>query len=108
MEKKYEPPEHKNKKQKPDPELEKKLFAANLQKREYAKRIGKKILMQMTVPEMNLWSQFDSFFNQLTKISSILKPKMPEAEKKQIINEQLGMIEVPDLVYLPTNPRFKV
>jgi len=43
--------------------------------------------MQMTVPEMNLWNQFDSFFNSLTKISSILKPKIPELEKKQIIND---------------------
>lgn len=84
------------------------MFNKNQVKRSYAKNLGKKIIMQMSMPEMNLWNQFDSFFNAITKISSILKPKFPKPEKKSIINEQIKIIQVPELVYLPTNPRFKV
>ena len=62
----------------------------------------------MSMEEKNLWLEVDGFFNRITEISSMLKPKMPKSDKKDRINKELEIIEVPGLVYLPTNPDFKV
>lgn len=80
----------------------------NQKKREVASRLPMKIIKGMGIAEKKFWDEVDSFYEQITKISSILEPKMPKPTKKEIINQKLDIIKMPPLVYLPTNPDFRV
>lgn len=83
-------------------------LAQNGRKRRVASGLPMKIIKNMGIEEKRFWDEVDSFFEQITKISSVLKPKMPKPEKREIINERLEHIKMPPLVYLPTNPDFRV
>ena len=50
----------------------------------------------------------DSFLEQVTAISGILKPQMPKPEKREIIAAELAKILVTPDIYLPSNPKFQV
>src|SRR3990167_7081497 len=78
--------------QKADSEKENKQ---NQMKRERASRLPLRIIKNMGLEEKKFWDEVDSFFEQITKISSILKPKMEKDEKKSIINSQLIEIKMP-------------
>ena len=83
-------------------------LTTNSQKRNVAAGIPLKIIKNMGLEEKRFWDEVDSFYEQITKISSVLKPKMPKQEKKDIINKRLEMIKMPPLVYMPTNPDYRV
>jgi hypothetical protein len=80
----------------------------NQQKRAIAEGLPQKIIKNMGLEEKKFWDEVDSFYEQITKISSVLKPKMPKMEKKEIINKKLEVIKMPPLVYLPTNSDYRV
>lgn len=100
VERKKEPSDHKKGKQ-----LE---VDRTKQKRQLAAGLGDKIIRNMGMDEINLWNNFDEFYNSVTKISSKLDAKWEKAKKKKVLNDMLNEVSIPELVYLPTNPRFKV
>lgn len=83
-------------------------LASNMHKRAVASGLPMKIIKNMGIQEKKFWDEVDSFYEQITKISSVLKPKMEKAEKKEIINSRLEIIKMPPLVYMPTNPEYRV
>ena len=80
----------------------------NQRKRTVAGGLPMKIIKNMGIQEKKFWDEVDSFYEQITKISSILQPKMPKPEKIQIIEDNLKRINMPPLVYMPTNPDYRV
>lgn len=74
------------------------------------KPIVDKVLNHMfkdfTEEERKFYDTEFSFFNEVTSISGKLKPyiKKSKAEKKAKIDEEMAQIEVPENVYLPSNP----
>ena len=80
----------------------------NNQKRAVAAGLPMKIIKNMGIQEKKFWDEVDSFYEQITKISSALKPKMPKPDKKAIINSMLEVIKMPPLIYMPTNPEYRV
>lgn len=80
----------------------------NQHKRAVAAGLPLKIIKNMGIQEKKFWDEVDSFFEQITKISSVLKPKMEKAQKREIINSRLEVIKMPPLVYMPTNPEYRV
>lgn len=73
-----------------------------------SKILLRKILKSMTPLEKSIFKQVDDFFESITAISGILRPKMPKPEKKSIIKENLEKIPLNDFLYIPSNPYYKI
>lgn len=83
-------------------------LSQNQRKRTVAGGLPMKIIKNMGIQEKKFWDEVDSFYEQVTKISSALHAKMPKLEKIEIIKEHLMNINMPPLVYMPTNPDYRV
>ena len=70
------------------------------------RRIMERIKNRLRKHEKHFFETESKFFEDVTYISSILKPKMPKDEKKRIIKRELIKLNqnIPENVYLPTNP----
>jgi hypothetical protein len=55
-----------------------KEFSKNVKKRKLAAGLPMKIMKEMGIEEKKFWDEEDSFFEQITKISSALEPKVRE------------------------------
>jgi len=83
-------------------------FRTNENKIQYANNFENQIIEGMSMEEKDLWFAVDSFFNQITEISSMLSPKEDKSVKRSKINTFLEEIKLPKLLYLPTNPTMKI
>ena len=74
--------------------------------------LANKILLgvykNMNKTEKQIFENVDDFFEKITGISGILKPKQPKAEKKEIIKTKLGQIPVNEFLYIPCSPYYKI
>ena len=86
----------------------------NQVKREVAAGLPMKIIRNMGIDEKNFWDEVDSFYEQITRISSLLTPqkgpKTPESIRltSEKIRSELEKIKMPPLIYMPTNPDLKI
>jgi len=73
---------------------------------ETCKRIIDRIMGKIRKNEKKFYDTETNFFEQITHISSILKPEMSKDQKRKIIKENLieRNKDIPEGVYLPTNP----
>ncbi|EGR31659.1 phosphatidylinositol 4-kinase, putative [Ichthyophthirius multifiliis] len=71
---------------------------------EYEKHVER----NMDLDQQEFWTKVNSFFEQVTSVSGMLKPHYSKSEKRQIIKEQLTLIEVTQDIYMPTNPRYQI
>ena len=73
-------------------------------------RIISRIKGKLRKHERSFFETESTFFEDVTRISSILKPEMSKDEKRKIIKEELIELnkDVPEDVYLPTNPSYIV
>lgn len=77
---------------------------------EKAQVLEQAIQKQFSSQEKSFFKIESDFFEKVTSISGLLQPSMTKDEKKEIIKENLIRLnkEVPDNVYLPTNPNCRV
>jgi len=73
---------------------------------EICQRLSRRILDKVRKHELVFFQTESHFFEDLTATSGIMKPEMSKDEKRAIIKENLIRINknVPEGVYLPTNP----
>jgi len=68
----------------------------------------RQLIKGMTTKEKQIFKKVDDFFEAITAISGVLKPKMPKPQKKEIIKEKLSSIPTNDYLYIPCNPHYRI